>query len=112
MIAGFVGLISLITENWSDGSPKLHTVVHVFAYPVGIGVFLILADICGWWQGACKGVAPKVLAILLPGFLILSVVFGDWALGAMADNLAGVPTNDQALYYLYWISKRFTMFSW
>lgn len=110
MIAGFVGLVSLIVENWNNGSPKLHAVALAFGLPAGLCVAMILGDCCKC-EG-CEGAALPGMGILLPSFLILSVLFGDWAMGAMTNNLAGVPTNDQALYYLYWISKRFTMFSW
>jgi uncharacterized membrane protein len=112
MMAGFAGLISLVAENW-DASPKLRIVAVVFGIPALICVVLILGGMCLSHINAFFAVTARwALKILLPGFLILSIFFGDWAMGAMTNNLAGVPTSDQGLYYVYWISKRFTMLSW
>jgi len=112
MMAGFAGLMSLIAENW-DASPKLRIVVVVFGVPALICVVLILGGVFLGNTNGCFAVTARWgLKILLPAFVILSVFFGDWAIGAMANNLAGIPTSDQGLYYVYWISKRFTMLSW
>jgi hypothetical protein len=35
--------------------------------------------------------------------LILAAFYSDWVLGALARNLVGVPSGDNA--YLYWISN-------
>jgi hypothetical protein len=111
MIAGFVGLVSLIVQNWSNGpQQKLHAVTLVFGIPAGMCLAVIFYGICAE-KGKIEDSAVG-LAILLPGFLILSVIYADWALGAMTHNLAGMPSSDPALYYLYWISKRLTMLSW
>jgi hypothetical protein len=147
MVAGFVGLSSLIKLNWDaqsqSQSDKLHTVVYVFGVPAALCLFCAIAGICV--AGHCCSCCDRIsetnkdkldartrarldedeeqeeecggtiaiwsLSVLVGGFLILSVFLCDWSLGAMVNNLTGVPTNDQSLYYLYWISKRFTMFS-
>lgn len=107
MLVGFVGLISLIVQNWPVANNKLHLVVEIFGALLGLGLMVMaLSTICCKWEKA-----SKVVTIGVCIFLIVAVLFGDWALGAMANNLVGVPTNDQTLYYLYWISKRLTMFS-
>jgi len=107
MLAGFVGLISLIVQNWPVANKKLHLVVQIFGAPLSVGLMVMaLSIICCKWKNA-----SKVVGIGVRIFLIVTVLFGDWALGAMANNLLGVPTSDQTLYYLYWFSKRLTMFS-
>ena len=107
MLAGFVGLTSLIVQNWPVANRKLHLVVLIFGTPLGLNLMVMfLSTICCTLKNASKVVAIGILI-----FLIVSVLFGDWALGAMANNLAGVPSNDQALFYIYLISKRLTMFS-
>jgi len=106
MLAGFVGLISLIVQNWPVANKKLHIVVQIFSAPLSLGLAVMALSVmcCGWEN--------KVVGIGVWIFIIVSVLFGDWALGAMANNLVGVPTSDQSkLYYIYWISKRLTMFS-
>ena len=107
MLAGFAGLISLIVQNWPIGNKKLRLVLLIFGAPLSLSLLVMfLSTIC------CKlKNAGNVVVIGIQIFLIVSVLFGDWALGAMANNLAGVPSNDQDLYYLYWISKRLMMFS-
>jgi hypothetical protein len=35
--------------------------------------------------------------------LILGAFYSDWVLGALAGNLVGVPSGDNA--YLYWVSN-------
>jgi hypothetical protein len=107
MMAGFVALISLVVENWGNSSSKLHTVTLVFGIPAGLCIAAII-------HGLCSGEGSPIEAaiefrVLLPGFLVLLVVYADWALGAMAENLVGLTSSDSALYWLYFGLKRFTM---
>jgi len=105
MIVGFVGLASLIIQNWS-GHSKLHTITYVFS---GVMVFfglvfsLLVSGFGGMW------VAPFFWFAVFAG---LAALYGDWALGAMVDNLLGMPSGDSScLYWSYFILKRLTMFS-
>jgi len=105
MIAGFVGLVSLISQNWS-GHRKLHTITYAFS---GVMAFFILvlgfitSKIGDMWE------APFLWFAVFTG---LAALYGDWALGAMVDNLLGTPSGDSSyLYWLYFILKRLTMLS-
>ena len=109
MIAGFVGLVSLVSENWNNSSTKLHTVTLVFGIPVGLCGALIAYGCCSE-HGSAEDVSVG-LAVLIPGFLLLSVVYSDWALGTMTNNLVGTPVDNKVLFWCYWVSKRFTMLS-
>jgi hypothetical protein len=48
MIAGFVGLISLIVENWNNtvGSSNLHIVAYYFGVEAAVCALLFLGDLC------------------------------------------------------------------
>jgi len=107
MIAGFTGLISLIIRNWS-GHQKLHIITYAFGGVLGACVLLsCLAMLDGFTEGL--GTAAGVFFIV---FSTLAALYGDWALGAMTDNLLGTPSGDSSgLYWAYWVLKRLTMFS-
>jgi hypothetical protein len=107
MIAGFSGLISLIIQNWS-GHPKLHIITYVFSGVLGFCVLLFCLFML---EGFADGLATA-LALGFATFAMLAALYGDWALGAMTDNLLGTPSGDSSgLYWSYFILKRFTMFS-
>lgn len=105
MIVGFVGVVSLIIENWT-GHHKLHTITYVFSGVMGFFVLILslfASGIGGMW------VAPFFWFAVFAG---LAALYGDWALGAMVDNLLGMPSGDSSfLYWSYFILKRLTMFS-
>jgi len=102
MIAGFTGLVSLIKENWHTYR-NIAVVTYTFA---GIALFFGLAIFASRQpRDLLWGYYTAVLIILAP-------LYADWALGAMADNLLGVPSGDSApLYWSYFVLKRFTMIS-
>ena len=109
MIAGFAGLTSLIIQNWG-GHPKLHIITYVFSGVLGFFV-LVFALSLHFGDGFVAA-----LAITLAGgfsaFAMLAALYGDWALGAMTDNLLGTPSGDSSgLYWSYFVLKRLTMFS-
>ena len=107
MIAGFIGLISLIIRNWG-AHPKLHIITYVFA---GVFGFIILLSTFTFFIGIGEGLAAT-FGITLITFAALAALYGDWALGAMTNNLWGFPSQDSfGLYVSYLILKRLTMFS-
>jgi len=107
MIAGFSGLISLVIENWK-GHPKLHIITYVFGGVLGFCVLLFCLFML---DGVAEGLAAAV-GLGFATFAALAALYGDWALGAMTDNLLGTPSGDSSgLYWSYFILKRLTMFS-
>jgi hypothetical protein len=101
VVVGLTGLISLIIHNWADHT-KLHIITYVFS---GAFVFFPLSFCLKY--GFKDG-----YGLVLMAFIILAAPYGDWALGTMSDNLLGVPSGDSsALYWSYFILKRFTMLS-
>ena len=110
---GLVGLISLVVENfWIPRVWKITTVFGSLILGTGLG-FLAL-----WWcldseeEGARKrhsrallrGLGFSSLAVVPTLMLILAAFYSDWVLGALAGNLVGVPSSDNA--YLYWVNSR------
>jgi hypothetical protein len=107
MIVGFTGLVSLIISNWHD-HPKLHVITYAFG---GVFGFFILLWSLSMLDGFTDGLGAAVM-LWLASFTTLAALYGDWALGAMTDNLLGTPSGDSAgLYWSYFILKRLTMFS-
>jgi hypothetical protein len=98
MIAGFMGLMSLISRNWSN-YPKLHIVLSVFA---GLTCFVVFGISLAFRAFDFK-VYPLVVQFLM--FIMLSALFCDWSLGAMTNNLLGMPSESSA--GLYWSYFRF-----
>src|SRR5262245_15476049 len=108
MIAGFTGIVSLVFHNWG-GHPKLHIITYVFSGVLGFFFFFALMFKFIRKKAGC----PLVLfGILFISFTVLSALYGDWALGAMTNNLLGKPSGDSAgFYWSYFVLKRLTMFS-
>jgi hypothetical protein len=105
MLTGFVGLISLIIREW-HGHSKLHTIIYVFS-----GVFGFFVVISGFLLSLDGGLVIALISSFLV-FTMLSALFCDWSLGAMTNNLLGMPSGDSAsLYWSYFALKRLTMFS-
>lgn len=110
MITGFVGLFSLVIENWG-----WHRQVAIVTYSFG-GV-LVLCEIIvvrfliwGTLEGSVE-IVWQIILSFFTFFSILTVLYADWAIGAMTNNLSGAPTADNAvLYYTFFIVKRITMF--
>jgi len=106
MIAGFVGLTSLMIPAWSS-NPKLRIITYAFSGVLG---FFILFFCLALFYSVSDG----LVAIAFGGFGVfatLAALYGDWALGAMANNLLGTPSGDSSgLYWSYFILKRLTMF--
>jgi len=110
MVAGFVGLISLIIENWAH-HPKLHIITYAFS-GVLFFLFSVFSIFSIWLMGdeSRSGTALMSFFGALTSFATLAALYGDWALGAMADNLLGTPSGDSTgLYWSYFFLKRLTM---
>jgi hypothetical protein len=114
-VVGLVGLISLVVENfWIPGVWKITTVFGSLILGTGLA-FLAL-----WWIGDASeekegvrrhrhskalllGLGFSSLGVVPTLMLILAAFYSDWVLGALARNLVGVPSGDNA--YLYWVSN-------
>ena len=75
MIAGFVGLIFLMVENWSDGPKRLNTVTLVFGIPAGICVALIIHGVCS--DAVQKEHGAVDIAVRIPD-IMWSTGTGHW----------------------------------
>ena len=114
-VVGLVGLFSLVVENfWIPGVWKITTVFGSLILGTGL-VCLALwwcVDASGEKEGVhrhrhskalLRGLGFSSLGVVPTLMLILAAFYSDWVLGALARNLVGVPSGDNA--YLYWTSN-------
>jgi hypothetical protein len=112
-VVGLVGLISLVVENfWISGVWKITTVFGSLILGTGLACLALW-----WWVDADEeensvrrhskalllGLGLSSLGVVPTLMLILAAFYSDWVLGALAGNLVGVPSGDNA--YLYWVSS-------
>ncbi|KDR77317.1 hypothetical protein GALMADRAFT_139310 [Galerina marginata CBS 339.88] len=114
MIAGMIGLMSLVTKV-AGQVPEILDLTIAFYSVIGASLvvgILSMMIIC-WWGGGSPGkVAGAGFIVTLILFLVLSAFYSDWCLGIMLDNLIGTPSSDSSgFYWTYFIAKRLTMFS-
>lgn len=111
-VVGLVGLISLVVENfWIPGVWKITTVFGSLILGTGLACLALWwwADASGGKNGVrthskalLRGLGLSSLGVVPTLMLILAAFYSDWVLGALAGNLVGVPSGDNA--YLYWVS--------
>jgi hypothetical protein len=112
-VVGLVGLISLVVENfWIPGVWKITTVFGSLILGIGLACLALWwwADASGGKNGVrthskalLRGLGLSSLGVVPTLMLILGAFYSDWVLGALAGNLVGVPSGDNA--YLYWVSN-------
>jgi hypothetical protein len=115
---GMVGLVSLVREFWKS-NPAVRTITYAFGGSLGglalitVGIGLIIG--CRRRSKALIDHIPRLLAFGLGGLLaiaatgatVLGAFYSDWILGAIAGDLTGVPSGDNAiLYWSYFAIKR------
>jgi hypothetical protein len=112
---GLVGLISLVIENfWIPGVWKITTVFGSLILGTGLACLALwwCVDASGGKEGVhrhrhskalLRGLGFSSLGVIPTLMLILAAFYSDWVLGALARNLVGVPSGDNA--YLYWVSN-------
>ncbi|KAF8660104.1 hypothetical protein AX16_001662 [Volvariella volvacea WC 439] len=119
MSAGMVGLMSLVIQHWNDRGIVKLTIA--FYSIVGFGVVLGILEACRSTakrrrvgaKDVAFGAGIGILIVSPIVFIILAAFYSDWALGMMTDNLLGLPTNDNTIFYwTYFAAKRLPMFSW
>jgi hypothetical protein len=114
LIIGMVGLISLVAETWDNRSVRIITYTFLAACLTAVGVRIIMGCRVGWNQpdGDLNRPARFAAVALAYCVLSLSLLYSDWILGAVAGNLARVPSSDIAwLYWAYFISERLPLLS-
>jgi len=115
MVAGMVGLMSLVTKVASQSAGLLGlTIAFYSVIGASLVVGVISMMIICWQGGGAPGkVAATGFLVTLTMFIVLSAFYSDWCLGIMLDNLLGTPTSDNSgFYWTYFVAKRLTMFSW
>jgi hypothetical protein len=128
MIAGMTGLMDLVAKVVKHSNPLWH-LTEVYFLCLGIGLLVSLPSIgrylvdkmsgnevetrnevetgCDWPEIAMG--YERTLAYVLA----LSAVYSDWCLAIMLDNLVGVPSSDNLVFYwTYFVAKRLAMLSW
>jgi hypothetical protein len=111
LITGFVGLCPLVKENWDNNVVRI--VTYVFGgVVIGIGVIAGVIFCCrrhdkGFVEAWLWGIAASII-----GWTCLGAIYSDWILGAIAENLVGMPSSDNmVLYWGYFIAKRLPLLS-
>jgi hypothetical protein len=106
--AGMIGLVSLVVETY--GSNK-----HIQIITFAVSAAFILTTTCLAALFICAlriRAGWGVLVSFLLAVGIVGSVCSDWALAAIAGNLTGVPSSDNAaLYWSYFVAKRLPFFS-
>lgn len=116
--AGMSGLLSLVAETIGSN----HNVLVVTA--VFGSVTLTCAAIVGlivcfaqFDEDDSKALSLifsglSAVGVALMGLGVLGAFYSDWILGAIANNMSGAPSSDNAaLYWSYFIAKRLPFFS-
>ena len=115
MFAGVVGLMVLVKRHIHK--PGVRQLTAGFFTIVGAGILVTLGGFMYRLRSAenvekSKRVIIGGIVWVVGTFSILAVFYSDWALGMMTENIGGLPSSDaSALYWTYWVSKRFPMFS-
>ncbi|KAK4214913.1 hypothetical protein QBC37DRAFT_313340 [Rhypophila decipiens] len=116
-VVGFIGIASLVKGSIGHNT-ELKIITYVFA--AAAGVVTVATMICAmvvYPDQRC--LVSNIFGSFLFGgmccLVVLTVLFAlysDWVLGALADDLTGVPSQDVLVFYLiYFLAKRLPMFS-
>jgi hypothetical protein len=117
VIVGLTGLISLVIQEIRH-NPTVQRITLVFGAVVATLALLSLIAVINISDS--DGGLVRVIGWSSVGFLfgaataisILGALYSDWILGAIAQNLAGTPSSDNALlYWCYFVAKRLPFFS-
>ena len=110
LITGFVGLFPLVKENWANN--VVRDVTYAFVGTI-IGASLVGAAFYLFaGEGSTAGFSLYGVGSALMAIGILGVLYSDWVLGAIAENLGGTPSGDSViLYWTYFVVKRLPLLS-
>jgi hypothetical protein len=103
IITGFTGLVSLVIQSW-----ETHSVVLITEIFGGIAGFIAVVGVLISCSIYIDGEEFSESVLSVGGWVgILSALYCDWILGAIADNMTGAPSDDVAvLYWIYFVAKR------
>lgn len=114
VIAGMVGLLSLVAKTISTNH-KVMIITAVFGAVALAAALLIGALVCfvaDDMYGRIFGSGLTSLSVLLGCLGVLGAFYSDWILAAIAENMSGNPSADNAaLYWSYFVAKRLPFFS-
>jgi hypothetical protein len=121
IVVGFVGLVPLVKQSWSNHT--IGIITYVFGgVIVGLGIAIVAYSTYNDPQKGDGGLLFCSGGITMSWFWglstcigvwgVLGVLYSDWILGCIAEDLAGLPSSDNAiLYWTYFIAKRLPLFS-
>jgi hypothetical protein len=111
VVVGFVGLGPLVKQSWHNPA------VGIITYVLGgmVVVLGIAVAVVSMFSSTDGGVVMSwcwgLLGCLL-GCGFLGVLYSDWILGSIAEDLVGLPSSDNAiLYWTYFVAKRLPLLS-
>jgi hypothetical protein len=124
---GLIGLGSIVHRRWieapDESNVQLVKITCVFlGLAFGPVSFYLIFAVLAWNLGIKLSTGGTVLLILghtgasltiLAGWVgIIAALYSDWALGAIMNNLTGVPSaSNWVIYIMYFVAKRLPMFS-
>lgn len=113
-VVGFIGLGRLVKQSWHN--PTVGILTYIYGGLVAIvAIVAIVVAIYSMSSSADDGVVVAwcwgLLACLAAcGFL--GVLYSDWILGSIAEDLVGRPSGDNAiLYWTYFVAKKISLLS-
>ncbi|KAK4173901.1 hypothetical protein QBC36DRAFT_358822 [Triangularia setosa] len=117
VVVGFVGIMNIVLKHIM-GIQQLRIITGVFG---GVVLLIVLVVVMLLWlmmseSGGCiEIVGISCLAATGVAVFALSVLFAfytDWVLAALAEDLVGTPSQDNAVFYwTYFAAKRLPMVS-
>ncbi|KAK3998051.1 hypothetical protein QBC44DRAFT_313812 [Cladorrhinum sp. PSN332] len=115
-VVGFVGIMNVVGKHINENQ-QVKIITGVFG---GVTLIVVLAVLISCWlfmsgTGCCGTVGVTFLAGAGVAVFVLSVLFAfytDWVLAALAEDLVGTPSGDNAVFYwTYFAAKRLPMLS-
>jgi hypothetical protein len=115
VVAGMAGLLSLVGETIHSNHDVL-VVTSVFGAVTLAAALLVGLLVCCGSNGrifqSLVGSGLTTLFVILGCFGVLGAFYSDWILAAIAENMSGMPSSDNAaLYWSYFVAKRLPFFS-
>lgn len=115
-IIGFIALVVLVKEAWYEMPLLQHLSEGAIGLFVGLAAIGFLLGAFCWpesWVGSGL-IGALIVSIII--FCAGAVIYSDWALAVIADNIVGVPDGNNVkvtvLYWTYFAAKRLPMLSY
>jgi hypothetical protein len=108
-IVGLSGLIPLVVTYYHHDIPAVKVFTNVFVLITGVPFVLWLVWIVFLIGEGKTGFGFAVISVWVG---LMCSVWSDWVLAAIADNWAGMPSGDIAVFFwVYFAAKRLPMLS-